>query len=390
MRTIFSFLLSLCLASPGWTAPFMSPEAVESARNFKKTEVASGLNHPWGMVWLPNGAMLITERSGQVRHFKNNKLLSEPVPGAPEVLAEGQGGLLDIVLHPDFASNGLVYFTQSTGRSQSNRTALTRAVFDGSRFNDVRMIFQVSQSKPGGQHFGSRLLWLPDGTLLMSIGDGGNPPVRVQGELARTYAQNLRSHLGKVLHLDADGRPVPGSPFPTESNALPEIYSAGHRNIQGMAWDPVRKTVWVSEHGALGGDELNRVVPGANYGWPKATFSKEYLFARKISDYTSLPGMADPEVVWTPALAPSGLAVYTGDKFPDWKGDLFAGGLKQQSVRRIKLDTGGQVTGEETIRIGQRVRDVRMGPDGYLYVLTDESDGKLIRIEPSDTTDPNP
>lgn len=388
--SLTSAIILLFCGTIAWAGPFMSPDAVESAQGFRKVVVTHGLERPWSMAWLPNGDVLITERPGRVRLLADGKLRSDPIPGTPEVLVEGQGGLLDIALHPDFATNRLVYFTLSIGTEKANRTALARAVFDGRQFSDATMLFQVSQTKPGGQHFGSRLLWLPDKTLLMSIGDGGNPPVRVQGELARNHAQNFQSHLGKMLHLNDEGKPATKGAFRNGADALPELYSVGHRNIQGLAYDPIRKAVWSTEHGALGGDEMNRITPGANYGWPKATFSKEYLFARTISEHTSLPGMTDPDVVWTPALAPSGLALYTGDAFASWKGDLFAGGLKDQSIRRIKLDDAGTVTGEEIIRIGQRVRDVRQGPDGYLYLLTDESDGKLLRLEPSAETDPNP
>lgn len=389
MRILLVMFLTFLLCNPVYASPFMSPEAVSSAKLFHKNIIADGLDHPWGMVWLPDGSMLVTQREGAVRHLNaDGSIRTREVTGVPEVLSSGQGGLLDISLHPDFSENGFVYFTAATGTRLSNRTTLMRARLDGKRFVDVKELFRVSQNKVGSQHFGSRLVWLPDGTFLMSIGDGGNPPVMVGGTLSRNLAQDGKSHLGKVLRFDAEGRPVEGA-FPADA-ALPEVYSMGHRNIQGLVYDSIRKMIWASEHGALGGDELNRIQPGGNYGWPKVTFSKEYLGSLEISPYTTLPGKIDPELVWMNGIAPSGLALYTGDLFPDWKGDLFAGGLRDQSVRRIILNDAGRVQGEEIIRIGQRVRDVRQGPDGYLYVLTDESDGKLIRISPSKETDPNP
>jgi len=389
MRVLYALIVCLFAGQFALAEPFVSPEAVRSVKGVHKEIIASGLDRPWGLAWLPDGSMLVTERSGSVRHLNGDGTTrTKRVKGVPEVTAIGQGGLLDIVLHPDFKENGLVYLTGSTGASLSNRTTLFRARFDGQRFVGAEELFRVSQNKAGGQHFGSRLAWLSDKTLLMSIGDGGNPPARVDGVLSRTLAQSGVSHLGKILRFDEDGKPLEKGAF--GSSVLAEIHSMGHRNVQGLAYDPVRKTVWVSEHGALGGDELNRIKAGANYGWPKATFSKEYLGARDISDHTSLPGMVDPELVWMTAIAPSGLTVYTGKQFPGWHGDLFAGGLRDQSVRRILLSDDGKVEDEEVIRIGQRVRDVRQGPDGLLYVLTDESDGKVIRLEPSKETDPDP
>jgi glucose/arabinose dehydrogenase len=257
---------------------------------------------------------------------------------------------------------------------------MSRARLDGSALRDVEQIFAVSQTKSGGQHFGSRIAWMNDGTMLLAIGDGGNPPVRLDGELIRNRAQDKNAHFGKILRLNADGTPAAGNPFATEEGIAASVYSYGHRNIQGLAIDSATGAVWATEHGARGGDELNRITPAANYGWPTVTYSREYAGPR-ISDATSQEGMTDPAVVWTPAIAPSGLTIYTGDRFPDWKGDLFAGGLVTSEVRRIDLD-GDRVVGETTMRFDARVRDVRTGPDGYLYVLTDEPQGRLLRILP--------
>lgn len=366
-------------ASP--SEPPTTAQADGTNPDFQNVTVLENLEHPWGIAWLPNGDMLITERSGRLRIAREGVLDPTPISGVPEVFADNQGGLLDIALHPDFAENRLVYFTYSHGTDSANRTRIARATFDGSALSDWQVIFEVSQTKPRGQHFGSRLVWLPDGTLLASIGDGGNPPVELEGAFIRQQAQNLGSHIGKVVRINDDGSVPSDNPFANNAEAEPEVWSYGHRNIQGMAFDPTRNQVWATEHGSRGGDEMNRVDGGENHGWPLATHSREYS-GGLISPEQSLPGMIDPDVVWTPAIAPSGLAVYTGEQFPEWQGDLFAGGLVSRDIRHLELDESGSVVNEATISIGQRVRDVRQGPDGLLYVLTDESNGQLIRLEP--------
>jgi glucose/arabinose dehydrogenase len=286
-------------------------------------------------------------------------------------------------LHPRFSENRRIYFSYAHGSTRANHTRVAAAKFNGDRLEQWTVIFQVGVQKSGKQHFGSRLLWLPDESLLVSIGDGGNPPVRLSGDWIRKQAQNKQNHLGKLLRLDDTGKALRDNPFYNTADGEKTIWSYGHRNIQGLAYDSRRKVVWASEHGALGGDELNRIVKGANYGWPAATYSREYLGGFKISDHTSKPDMADPQVVWMTAIAPSGLMVYTGDRFPRWQGDIFAGGLKSRDIRRIDLDPSGRVIAQTALRIGHRVRDVRQGPDGLIYVLTDESNGHLIRLEPT-------
>ncbi|WP_338669539.1 PQQ-dependent sugar dehydrogenase [Pseudodesulfovibrio methanolicus] len=373
------FLLLFLAPVRAGAEPYFSPERTEPVQNVRAATLASGLDHPWSMAWLPDGGLLITERPGRVRLFKDGRLT--PIPGAPEVLAYGQGGLLDIALHPDFEENRLVYFTLATGTKTANRTALGRARFDGARFSGAEVIFTASPAKSGGQHFGSRLAWLPDRTLVLSVGDGGNPPQRVDGMLARDQAQNPATHQGKLIHLKDDGTPAGPPAFPGP-DAAPGLYTMGHRNIQGMAFDPLRGTLWVSEHAARTGDEINRIEPGRNYGWPKASWSKEYTLPMDVADHHSLPGMTDPAVVWKWRFAPSGLMVYTGDAFPAWKGDLLAGGLRSETIRLIELDRNGTVLGDKDLPMGHRVRDIRQGPDGLVYVLTDEDDGRLIRLEP--------
>ncbi|MEO1007921.1 MAG: PQQ-dependent sugar dehydrogenase [Planctomycetota bacterium] len=350
--------------------------------------VLDGLDHPWAIAWLPDGRQIITERPGNVLLVDGSDI--EYVEGAPPAAPLGQGGLMDVALHPNFATNNVVYFTYASGTARANRTIMARGTLaldadGGPRIDGLEEIFRVAHDKRGGQHFGSRILWLPDGTMLVSIGDGGNPPVRLGDDWIRNTAQSLDHHFGKTLRLNDDGTPADGNPFAVGDGATgiaATVYTYGHRNIQGMARNPETGTIWATEHGARGGDELNRITPGSNYGWPLATYSREYRGPR-ISDTTTLEGGVQPDVVWTPCIAPSGLAFYTGDQFEDWQGDLFAGGLILEQIRRVDLD-GDDVVKIETIPIGKRVRDVRQGPDGFLYVLTDEQQGQLLRLVPSE------
>jgi aldose sugar dehydrogenase len=361
-----------------------NPVASNTSNNttYRQTTLIEGLERPWGMAWLPDGSILITEKAGRIRWVRNGKLEPNPIAGVPAVMANGQGGLLDISLHPQFAENRWVYLTYAHGSPAANRTRLARAKLDGQTLRDLQVIFEVAQVKSGSQHFGSRILWLPDGTLLLAIGDGGNPPVQLEGDLIRKQAQNLRSSLGKILRLNADGS-IPGdNPFVGRADANPAIWSYGHRNIQGLTYDPTTRRIWASEHGSRGGDELNLIERGKNYGWPVVTYSQEYT-GGEISQERSRPGMVDPKRVWTPAIAPSGLALYRGNRFPGWQGDLFAGGLVSQNIRHLRLDAAGKVQEQQQIEIGQRVRDVRQGPDGLLYILTDDANGRLIRLEPT-------
>lgn len=376
--------LALSLAAaPALAEPLvLERDPRPAAAQPRAATVVEGLEHPWAVAWLPDGTKLITERPGRLRVVRDGRLVPEPVAGVPDVFAAGQGGLLDVAVHPRFAENRLVYLAYAAGTNEENQLRIARGVFDGARLTDVREIFRTSQLKQGRQHFGSRLAWLPDGTLLASVGDGGNPPSAIDGRLSRTFAQELGSHIGKMIRIADDGSIPPDNPFVGRQGAEPAVWSYGHRNIQALAVDPIRGMVWSTEHGSRFGDEVNRLEPGRNYGWPLATWSTEYS-GPQITDTRSRPGMVDPLVVTLSAWAPSGLAVYTGDRFPGWRGDLFAGGLRSQDVRRIDLDEAGTVRGVESIPIGARVRDVRQGPDGLLYVLTDEPRGRLIRLEPA-------
>jgi glucose/arabinose dehydrogenase len=365
--------------TPSLASP--NAEQLPKEQGLQKTTLIQGLEHPWSMAWLPDGTLLITERPGRLRIVRKGVLDPTPVAGVPTVLAQGQGGLMEIALHPRFATNRTVYFTYAHGTSEANQTRLARAIFDGKALQNVQVIFEASPLKPGNQHFGSRIVWLPDETLLLAIGDGGNPPLILEGDLPRKQAQKLRSHLGKIVRLKADGTIPTDNPFVDNPQADPAVWSYGHRNIQGLAFNPLNQQVWATEHGSRGGDELNRVEAGKNYGWPVVTYSREY-FGPEISSERSRPGMVDPKLYWTPSIAPSGLMIYTGDRFPGWKGDLLAGGLVSQDIRHIKYSAAGTVTTQQMIEIGQRVRDVRQGPDGLLYVLTDETNGALIQLAP--------
>lgn len=273
-----------------------------------------------------------------------------------------------MTIHPRFAENGLVYLSYAAGTPDANRLTVARGRLVGDRLEDVRVILENPTPKRGGAHFGSRFAWKPDGTLLVSVGDGGNPPIRLGEGWIREQAQNRDAWFGKLILARDDG-----------SNA--RVFSLGHRNVQGLAVAPDGR-IWATEHGALGGDELNLVREGANFGWPRVTHSREYT-GPAISEATSAPGMTDPVLVWQNATAPSGLAIYRGTRFSGWQGDILSGGLLSQDVRRIRVDAAGRVLGQTRIGISQRVRDVRVGPDGFIYVLTDERQGRIFRVEPA-------
>ncbi|MDO8072271.1 PQQ-dependent sugar dehydrogenase [Janthinobacterium sp. SUN176] len=379
-----SILLAWALAAaPAAHAELQATGEPPAAKQpWKAVTVAEGVRQPWGIAWLGEGRALVTSKQGTL-HLLNGKTFTDvALEGMPKVFTGGQGGLLDIVLHPQDAGKAQqrVYMTVSTGNNDANRTTLVRGVFDGKKVTGIQTLFKVATDKSGGQHFGSRLLWLPDGTLLMSVADGGNPPLRIGDRLAREQAQNLATHQGSILRLTEDGKPAPGNPLAAKG-ALPEIWSYGHRNVQGLALDPVSGRVWATEHGPYGGDELNLVVAGGNYGWPLQSYGADYTTHEPVGKH-EVAGMLNPSVAWVPSPAPSGLAVYTGDKIAAWRGSIFSGGLAAKDIRRIAVDAHGKVTGQDRLAIGARVRDVRQGPDGYLYALTDEDNGRLLRIVP--------
>lgn len=366
------------------SGPVVPSGAVADAEGWEAVTVLDGLAYPWSITWLPTGEALITEKHGFLRLARGGALAPGPIGGLAELRSGERSLLMDVSLHPRFAENRQVYLTYGTGSDQGSGTRLARGRLteDLAAITGFEVLHRVAPLKPGFAHFGSRILWLPDGTLLLALGDGGNPPLRLDGELMREQAQKLDSQLGKILRLRDDGTAPADNPFSGRAGVDPFIWSYGHRNIQGLARDPASGRIWANEHGSRGGDELNLLVAGGNHGWPRATYSIEYTFGT-ISRHTSLQGMVDPQIVWTPAHAPSGLLFYTGDAFPRWRGDLFSGALKRKEVRRVDLDAEGRVLGQQTLRIGERVRDVRQGPDGFIYVLTDEKPGRLLRLQPT-------
>jgi glucose/arabinose dehydrogenase len=339
---------------------------------YRTVTVARGLEHPWGMAFLPDGRMLVTERPGRLRIVSADGKVSAPVSGLPKIAAVGQGGLLDVALHPKFAENRLVYFSFAEPGVGGQGTAAARGRLEGNALKDVEVIFRQKPKLSGGHHFGSRLVFAPDGTLYISMGE--------RGRMHR--AQNRRNHQGTIARVNDDGSIPKDNPFVNSTDALPEIYTWGNRNVQGMALNPWTGVVWAQEHGPQGGDEVNILKAGANYGWPVITYGIDYD-GSIISNLTHKEGMEQPLLHWTPSIAPSGMAFYDGDKFPQWKGDLFVGALKDRHLRRIDLD-GDRVVGQEVLlkELRERIRDVRSGPDGNLYVLTDSPQGRVIRVEP--------
>jgi len=337
--------------------------------------VARGLERPWGMAFLPDGRLLVTEKPGRLRVVGADGKVGPPLAGVPAVDAAGQGGLLDVALDPEFAANRLVYLSYAEPRDGGNGTAVARGRLTESGLADVRVIFRQQPTVRSGHHFGSRLVFARDGRLFVTLGERNSE---------RARAQTLDSHIGKVVRIERDGKVPADNPFAGRAGALPEIWSYGHRNVQGAALHPVTGELWSNEHGPRGGDELNRTLAGRNYGWPKVTYGVEYSGA-KIGDSPTAPGIEPPVHYWVPSIATSGLLFYTGDRFPRWKGNAFVGGLKSEQLSRLELD-GNEVVHEEVLLrgvVGDRVRDVEQGPDGLIYLLTDEGDGRLLRIEPA-------
>lgn len=342
-------------------------------QDLRLVKVTGGLEHPWGMAFLPDGRLLVTERPGRLRIVESGRLLPQPVAGLPAVAQNGQGGLLDVALHPRFSENGWVYFSYAARGEGGVGTEVARGKLAGNRLTDVQVIFRQQPKLGGGRHFGSRLVFDREGYLYITLGDRGDDD----------RAQRLDQLVGKVVRLKDDGGIPADNPFLNRAGARPEIFTLGNRNVQGAALHPVTGLVWAHEHGPQGGDEVNVLRAGVNYGWPVITYGVQYVTGTKIGEGTRKEGMAQPIWKWVPSIAPSGMAFYTGDRFPKWKGDLFVGALKHQSLVRLRLD-GEKVVSEERMLEGLgRVRDVRAGPDGYLYLLTDASDGELLRLEPA-------
>ena len=370
-------------------APVFSPVAAQSDlhrtahHDFRVVSVAEGLEVPWSIAFLPDGDILVTERAGRLRIVRDGGLVADPVPGIPEVLARGQGGLMEVLPHPDFATNRLIYLSYSRPVGDGSRatTAVVRGTFENDRFTLTDEIFEAVSA--GGGHYGCRLAFDADGYLFLSVGDR---QARTTGDLTAHPAQDLSNHHGVMVRLHEDGSVPEDNPFVGRAGARPEIWSYGHRNPQGLAIHPETGAVWLTEHGPQGGDEVNIAVAGANYGWPVIGYGVNYGSGTKIHDATHAEGMEQPVHFWVPSIGVSGLAFYTGDRFPEWRGDLFAGGLRGQNIDRLTIEDG-RVVARETILQGMgRVRDVREGPDGYIYVALESRGGEgtpIVRLEPA-------
>jgi glucose/arabinose dehydrogenase len=340
------------------------------------TTIAKGLEHPWAVAFLADGGFLVTERPGRLRIVGDDGALSPPVTGLPEVDARGQGGLLDVVIAPD--AKDRIYFCYAEPRDGGNGTAVAKArlVRDAApRLEEVEVIWRMMPTFDSTKHFGCRIVFARDGNLFVGLGERSDVPGRIQAQL-------LESALGKVVRIRPDGKAPDDNPFVGQQGALPEIWSRGHRNIQAAALHPETGALWVVEHGARGGDELNIVEKGKDYGWPTIAYGIEYIGDKIGKGITRKEGMEQPIYYWDPVIAPSGMAFYTADLFPAWKGSVLVGSLKGQHIARLTLD-GDRVVGEERLLPGRgRVRDVRVGPDGAVYVLTDEEDGHLMKLTP--------
>ena len=367
--------------------PLRAQDAVERSaqHDFRIVTVAEGLMVPWGMAFLPGGDLLVTERPGRLRIVRGGRLLPDAVPGVPTVRAGGQGGLLDVVAHPKFAENRLVYlsFSKPDATNARNTTAVVRGRFTSDRLEDVTTVIEANAWSEGEGHFGSRLAFDRNGLLFVTVGDRQVFPK----DLERHPAQDLATHHGKVLRLHDDGRVPADNPFVGRTGALPEVWSYGHRNQQGLAIDPESGAVWATEHGPQGGDELNLVQPGRNYGWPVIGFGVMYRTGAAIHAATMREGLEQPAHVWVPSIAASGLALYRGQKFPRWRGNLLAGGLGGEQLVRLTLDGTRVINAEQLLQRRGRIRDVREGPDGFVYVAFEHRGGettRIVRLEPAD------
>jgi glucose/arabinose dehydrogenase len=359
------------------TLPFPdAPREVETVGvKLRAVPVVKGLVNPWSLTFLPNGDMLVTERPGRLRVVRKGVLDPTPVTGVPEVWATGQGGLLEVLPHPQFAQNNLLYLTYSKACEKGATTALLRGKFDGKALTDAKDLFVADNCNTGNPHFGSKLAFGRDGMLYMTIGERGE---RVRG-------QNTNIHGGKILRLKEDGTVPPDNPFVGKPEHKPEIFSYGHRNPQGLAFHPDTGVLWETEHGPQGGDEVNNIQTGKNYGWPVASYGREYApNGAVVSEHPWKEGIEEPMMLWVPSIGASGLMVYTGEQFPEWKGQLFAGGLSGLQLHRFAFNEKGGLLGREAMiePLRQRIRDVRQGPDGYIYLAVDQNPGGVLRLEP--------
>jgi aldose sugar dehydrogenase len=360
--------------------PLPFPDEVQeqemSGTKFRVVPIVKGLANPWSIAFLPNGDMLVTERPGRLRIVRKGTLDVQPISGTPQVWAVGQGGLLEVLPHPQFAKNQLVYLTYSKPCEQGATTALLRGRFDGKALVDAKDLFVADNCNTGNPHFGSKLAFGRDGMLYMTIGERGD----------RNRSQNTAIHGGKILRLKEDGTAPPDNPFAGKEGYKAEIFSFGHRNPQGLAFQPGTDALWANEHGPQGGDELNIVQPAKNYGWPVASYGREYgPDGSLVSMHPWKEGIEDPVLVWSPSIGISGMIFYTAEQFPQWKGNIFVGALSGLALYRIGFNEKGGLMGREALLVPsrQRIRDVRQGPEGFIYVAVDSNPGGVLRIEPA-------
>ncbi len=361
MRMLAVFvLLTLCT----WAA---------AAPAYRVETIATGLDHPWSLAFLPDGDVLVTERAGRLRLIADGVLRDAPIAGVPAVFASGQGGLFDIVLAPDFDTTGSVLLSFAHGTNGANGLRVVRARYTAAGLEEISTVFDARPRKRGGAHYGGRIALLGDRTFAVGVGDAFT---------LREAAQQLDSHLGKIVRMGLDGSVPRDNPFVAREGALPEIYSLGHRNPQGLVFDAASGVLYAHEHGPRGGDEINRIEAGINYGWPIATYGIDYTGAQ-ISPWTEYEGMQSPLLHWTPSIAPSGMTLVRGAMFPAWRGSLLVSALAEKSVRRVPMDDG--VPGKQEIlfaELGERLRDVREAPDGAIWLLTDSARGRVLRVVP--------
>ena len=342
---------------------------------FRIVPLLAGLENPWSIAFLPDGRMLVTERAGRLRLVSQDfKLDPTPIEGLPEVIANGQGGLFDVVLHPQHAQNGWIYWAYNAPGAGGWGTALARGKLQGQRMTEVQVLFSMQPKTRSAHHFGGRIVFDAAGMVYLTLGDRGD----------KDRAQKLNDHAGSVIRLHDDGRVPNDNPFVKRAGALPEKWTLGHRNMQGAAINPQTGELWTHEHGPQGGDEVNVIRPGLNYGWPVVTYGVNYGVGTKIGEGQFKPGMVQPLQVWVPSIAPSGMAFVSGSQFPQWQGSMLVGALRGQMLVRLTLE-GDKVLSEERLFQGRpgRIRDVRMGPDGLVYLLTDDPQGALLRLEPA-------
>ncbi len=373
----FSFLATLIisvLAQACYAERFHS-----ELHDYEVNIVAEGLNQPWGMAFLPNGNILVTEKPGRLRLIKNGRLVEHPVVVLPDTVYRGQGGLMGIALHPQFSDNNMIYLSYNAKGKDGHGTEVIRGQFKNDKLINIEIIFRALPKSNSRRHFGSRLVFARDGSLFISLGERGENPSKGY----QHAAQDLSNHLGSLIHINDDGSVPSDNPFVSNMNNMPELYTFGNRNMQGMALHPNTGEVWTHEHGPQGGDEINIMRPGVNYGWPIITYGVNYFVGTKIGEGTHKQGMEQPIYKWIPSIAPSGMVFYTGDKFSNWTGNLFVGSLKFGLLVRLEV-SGNIITSEERLLNFQygRIREVVQGVDGFIYLLTDDSNGKLLRMTP--------